>query len=167
MDVVVARGAGMDVQKTTVVGCRLTLGTRGQRTAETPTFGTTTAELLRLDDGLTAGGCTPIGLESTGEDGRPVHTSVQGSFAVGLLNAPHITAVPGRQTDVQHAPWIAELLRHGLVRPSFIAPRAPRERRQLTRHRTNCVRVRASLLHRLHKVRASARISSGPGWLPL
>ena len=77
---------------------------------------------------------------------------VEGSFEVWLLNAQHIQAVPGRKTDVRDAEWIAELLRHGLVRPSFIPPRPQRELRELTRQRTNFVRERATLVNRVQKV---------------
>jgi len=40
-----------------------------------------------------------------------------------LLNAAHLHNVPGRKTDVADAAWIAQLIEHGLVRPSFeVAP---------------------------------------------
>ncbi len=158
MDVVFARCAGIDVHKKTVVVCRLMVGADGQRHGETQTFGTTTDELLRLSDWLAAGGCTHVGVESTGEYWKPVHNILEGSFEVWLLNAQHIKAVPGRKTDVKDAQWIAELLSHGLVRPSFIPPRPQRDLRDLTRHRTNCVRERASLVNRLQKVLESANI---------
>jgi transposase len=83
---------------------------------------------------------------------------LEGSFEVWLLNAQHIKAVPGRKTDVKDAQWMAELLSHGLVRPSFIPPRPQRDLRDLTRHRTNFVRERASLVNRLQKVLESANI---------
>jgi len=41
-----------------------------------------------------------------------------------VINARHIKAVPGRRTDVKDAEWIADLLRHGLLRACFI-PRPP------------------------------------------
>ncbi len=65
MEVVFARCAGIDVHKRTAVVCRITPGER-QPVAETRTFGTTTAELLQLSDWLSAGGCTHVGIESTG-----------------------------------------------------------------------------------------------------
>jgi transposase len=83
---------------------------------------------------------------------------VEGSFEVWLLNAQHIKAVPGRKTDVRDAQWIAELLRHGLVRPSFIPPRHQRELRELTRHRTSFVQQRATLSNRVQKVLEGANI---------
>jgi hypothetical protein len=125
MDIVFDRCAGIDVHKRSVVVCRLTRDAQGARLAETQTFGTTTSELLRLADWLAEGDCTHVGLESTGEFWKPVFNLLEGAFAVWLLNAQHIKAVPGRKTDVKDAQWIAELLAHGLVRPSFIPPPSP------------------------------------------
>jgi len=159
MEVVFERCAGIDVHKRTAVVCRITPGERRQPVAETRTFGTTTAELLQLSDWLSAGGCTHVGLESTGVYWRPIHNLLEGSFEVWLLNAQHIKAVPGRKTDVKDAQWIAELLRHGLVRPSFIPPRHQRDLRELTRHRTSFVQQRATLSNRVQKVLEGANIT--------
>jgi transposase len=126
--------------------------------AETQTFGTTTGDLLRLADWLAEGGCTHVGLESTGEFWKPVFNLLEGTFEVWLLNAAHIKAVPGRKTDVKDAQWIAELLAHGLVRPSFIPPRPQRELRDLTRYRTAFVRERATLVNRVHKALEGANL---------
>jgi transposase len=133
MDSMFERCAGIDVHKRTVVVCRLTRDVQGTRVAETQTFGTTTSELLRLCDWLTEGGCTHVGLASTGEFWKPVFTLLAGACALWLLKAQHSKALPGRKTDVKDAPWIAELLAHGLVRPSVIPPQAQREWRELTR----------------------------------
>jgi transposase len=113
---------------------------------------------LRLSDWLAEGGCTHVGLESTGEFWKPVFNLLEGTFEVWLLNAQHIKAVPGRKTDVKDAQWIAELLAHGLVRPSFIPPRPQREVRDLTRSRTSFVRERATLVNRVHKVLEGANL---------
>jgi transposase len=158
MDVVFERCAGIDVHKRNVVVCRVTPDGDGQAVAQTQSFGTTTSELLRLSDWLVAGGCTHVGLESTGEYWKPVYNLLEGLFAVWLLNAQHIKAVPGRKTDVKDAQWIAELLRHGLVRPSFIPPQSQRELRDLTRYRTTFVRERATLVNRVQKVLESTNL---------
>jgi transposase len=158
MEIVFDCCAGIDVPKRTVVVCRLTRDARGGRVVQTQTFGTTTGDLLRLADWLTEGGCTHVGLESTGEFWKPVFNLLEGAFEVWLLNAAHIKAVPGRKTDVRDAQWIAERLAHGLVRPSFIPPRPQRELRDLTRYRTTFVRERATLVNRVHKVLAGANL---------
>ncbi len=152
MEVLFERCAGIDVHKRTAVVCLVTPGARGRPLRQTRTFGTTTAELLALSDWLGMHSCTHVGIESTGEYWKPVHNLLEGTFEVWLLNARHVKAVPGRKTDVGDAQWLAELLRHGLVRPSFIPPRDQRDLRELTRHRTNFVRERATLIHRVQKV---------------
>ena len=83
---------------------------------------------------------------------------LEASFEVMLVNAQHIKAVPGRKTDVKDAQWIAELLQHGLLRPSFIPPLAQRDLRDLTRHRTNFIRERVNLVNRIQKVLEAANI---------
>ncbi len=120
----------------------------------------TTSELLRLSDWLTEGGCTHVGLESTGEFWKPVFNLLEGAFEVWLLNAQHIKTMPDEtsKTDVKDAQWIAELLAHGLVRPSFIPPQAQRELRDLTRYRTSFVRERATLVNRVHKALESTNL---------
>ncbi len=159
MEVVFARCAGIDVHQRTAVVCRSTPGERRQAVMATRTYSTTTVALLALSDWLSANGCTNVALASTGDDGKPIHHLLEGSFAVWLLNAQHSKAVPGRKTDVQDAQWIAELLRHGLVRPSFIPPRHQRELRELTRHRTNFVQGRATLVNRIQQVLEGANIT--------
>jgi len=158
MDVVFERCAGIDVHKRTVVVCRMAPDATGQVGAPTQTFGTTTGELLRLSDWLAEVGCTHVGLESTGEYWKPVYNLLEGAFTVWLLNAQYIKAVPGRKTDVKDAQWIAELLRHGLVRPSFIPPQPQRELRDLIRYRTTFVRERATLVNRVQKVLESTNL---------
>ena len=152
MDLLFPRCAGIDIHKRTVVACRVGPADDGGWRRETRTYGTTSDELLRLSDWLADGGCTHVGLESTGVFWQPVFNILEGSFEVWLLNAQHVQAVPGRKTDVRDAEWIAELLRHGLVRPSFIPPREQRELRELTRQRTTFVRARATLVNRVQKV---------------
>ena len=152
MDILFPRCAGIDIHKRTVVACRVGPADGGGWRRETRTYGTTSDELLRLSDWLAAGGCTHVGLESTGVFWQPVFNILEGSFEVWLLNAQHVQAVPGRKTDVRDAEWIAELLRHGLVRSSFIPPREQRELRELTRQRTTFVRARATLVNRVQKV---------------
>ena len=69
-----------------------------------------------------------------------------------LVNAQHIKAVPGRKTASKDAEWIADLLQHGLLRPSFIPPAPQRHVRDLTRYRSTLLAERARLVNRLHKV---------------
>lgn len=158
MEVVYSHCAGLDVHKKTVVACALTPDTQGKVQKETQTFGTMTADLLTLLDWLQARAITHVAMESTGEYWKPIYNILEGNLEAWLINAQHIKAVPGRKTDVKDAEWIADLLRHGLVRPSFIPPVAQRDLRELTRHRANFVRERATLINRVQKTLESANI---------
>jgi transposase len=86
---------------------------------------------------------------------------LEGQFEVLLANAQHIKTVPGRKTDVKDAEWIADLLRHGLLRASFVPDRPQRELRELTRYRTALVRERAAEANRLQKTLEGANVKLG------
>jgi transposase len=60
-----------------------------------------------------------------------------------VVNAQHMKAVPGRKTDVKDAEWICQLLRHGLMKASFIPNRDQRELRELVRYRRSIIEERA------------------------
>ena len=75
-----------------------------------------------------------------------------------VVNTAHMKAIPGKKTDVKDAEWIADLLRHGLLRASYIPDRPQRELRELVRYRTNLIRQRAQVVHRLQKVLEGANI---------
>jgi transposase len=161
MDVVHPRCCGLDVHKQSVVACVLLSGTPGRPRREVRTFGTMTDDLLALADWLAAEGVTHVALEATGSYWKPIWNLLEGSFDLLLANAQHIKAVPGRKTDVQDAEWIADLLRHGLLRPSFVPDRAQRELRELTRYRTSLVQERAAEASRLQKTLEGANLKLG------
>jgi transposase len=149
---------GLDVHKKFVVACLITTTAEGQVHKETRTFSTMTQDLLALLDWLHATGCTHIAMESTGSYWRPVYNLLEGQFTLLVGNAQHMKTVPGRKTDVKDAEWIADLLRHGLIRGSFIPAPAQRELRDLTRYRTHVVEERARLTNRLQVVLEDANV---------
>ena len=75
-----------------------------------------------------------------------------------LLNARHLRNVPGRKTDVADAAWIARLVEHGLVHPSFVPPKPIRELRNLTRYRRAQIQERGREVQRLDKLLQDAGI---------
>ena len=158
MDVIYERCCGLDVHKRTVVACLIVAGTHGEPRKEIRTFGTMTEDLLELSDWLAAAGCTHVAMESTGVYWKPLYNLLEEAFTPLLVNAWHIKAVPGRKTDVKDCEWIAELLRHGLLRGSFVPERPQRELRELTRYRTALVRERAAEVSRLQKTLEGANI---------
>ena len=158
MDEVVEYCAGLDVHRDTVVATvRFPQGR--QRGSETKTFGTDTAELVALGDWLISHRVTRVGLESTGVYWKPVFYLLEDRIEqVWLLNAQHLKNVPGRKTDVVDSAWIAQLVEHGLVRPSFVPPPAIRELRDFTRHRRVLSEERTRMVQRLEKVLQDAGI---------
>lgn len=161
MDVTYSHCAGLDVHKKSVVACCLTPGPNGELVSETRTFGTMTQDLLALSDWLTTKGITHVAMEATAEFWKPVYNLLEASFVVLVVNAQHIKNVPGRKTDVKDAAWIADLLRHGLLRGSFIPPLPQRDLRDLTRQRTNLIQQRAMVVNHLHKVLEWANLKLG------
>jgi transposase len=161
VEVVYERCCGLDVHKQTVVACLLVPGTGKQPRKEIRTFGTMTDELLQLGDWLAAAGCTHVAMESTGIYWKPIYNLLEGSFELLLVNAQHMKQVPGRKTDVRDCEWIADLLRHGLLRGSFVPDRPQRELRELTRYRTTLIRERAAEINRVHKTLEGANIKLG------
>jgi transposase len=158
MDVVYERCCGLDLHKRTVVACVIVPGPQGVPRKTIRTFGTMTEDLLALADWLTEQGVTQLAMESTGVYWKPVWNLLEGDFALLLANARHIKAVPGRKTDVRDCEWIADLLRHGLLRGSFVPDRPQRELRELTRYRTSLVRERTAEVNRLQKTLEGANI---------
>src|ERR671911_1065982 len=132
MDVLHPCCAGLDVHKDSVYACVRRIGPGGGVRETVQVFGTMTPDLLRLADWLAAEGATHVAMESTGVYWKPIFNILEGRFQVLLVNAQHIKQVPGRKTDVKDCEWIAQLLQHGLLRPSFVPQTPQRQLRELT-----------------------------------
>src|SRR5260221_5752773 len=159
MQVVYERCCGLDVHKRTVVACVLVTHPDGTVQREVRTFGTMTADLLALSDWLSARGISVLAMESTGVYWRPVYTLLEEGRTVLLVNPQHLKTVPRRKTDVKDSEWLADLLRHGLLRASFIPPQPVRDLRELTRYRTTLVQERAQEINRVQQVLESANVN--------
>jgi transposase len=150
--------AGLDVHKKIVVAAIIVLAADGSWRQAKKNFGTMTADLLALSDWLLSYGVTHVALESTGEYWKPVFNILEDNFTVILVNAQHLSKVPGRKTDQGDAEWIAELMQYGLLKASFIPPEGQRELRELTRYRSTFVKERANLVNRVQKLLESANL---------
>jgi transposase len=154
MDVIAKRCCGLDVHKRSVTACVIT-----PKGKEVRQFGTLTSELLALADWLTERDVTHVAMESAGVYWKPVYNLLEElDLTLLLVNARHMKAVPGRKTDVKDAEWIADLLRHGLLKASFVPPRAQRELRELVRYRRGLIGQRAAVAQRLQKVLEGANV---------
>lgn len=158
MQIVYERCAGLDVHKRNVVVCAIIPDAQDQRDKQRRTFSTMTADLLRLRDWLKELGVSHVAMESTGSFWKPIFNILEGHMEVMVVNAQHVKAVPGRKTDVKDAEWLADLLQHGLLRPSFVPPAGPRELRELTRYRASLVEERSRIINRLQKVLEDSNI---------
>ncbi len=158
MDVFIERCAGIDIGKKTVAVTVRTPGEPGGRKQQTRTFGTMTRQVLALRDWLVAERVSVAAMEATSDYWKPVFYLLEDAVDCWLLNARHIKAVPGRKTDVKDSEWIAQLVEHGLVRPSFVPPPLIRELRDLTRYRTTVMQERTREVQRLEKLLEDAGV---------
>jgi transposase len=158
MEVMFDRVAGLDVGKDSVTVCVRTPGVRRGRRAETRTFKTTTGSLRVMRDWLIEAGVTIAAMESTSTYWKPPFYCLEEVMEVWLLNAAHMKAVPGRKSDVRDAEWIAQLLEHGLLAPSFVPPPDIRRLRMLTRYREQLMGDRTRELVRLELMLEDASI---------
>lgn len=149
---------GLDVHKEKISACLISSSPFGGHHAEVQEFRTFTDELTNLRDWLLKHDCPIVAMESTGIYWRPVHNILEGYVEVILVNARHIKNVPGRKTDICDSKWLAGLLRHGLLKGSFIPPKEVREWRDLTRMRRTYVESLADYKRRTHKLFESANI---------
>ena len=161
MEILYTHCAGLDVHKKTVKVCLLTQQSNGQPRKEFRTYLTTTQELLKLSDWLHEQECTHVAFESTGVYWKPVYNLLEGHFEILVVNAQHIKAVPGRKTDVKDAEWIADLLRHGLLKASFIPSTPQRELRDLTRYRVKLSQEKAREVNRMQKLLEDTNLKLG------
>ena len=145
---------GVDVHKKLIVACF-----KHGRKQEVREFGATTRELLEMAQWLMEGGCEKVAMESTGSYWKPVYNILEScGLSAIVVNAQHMRAVPGHKTDVSDAEWSADLLRHGLLKASFIPDKAQRELRELVGYRKSLIKEQASEVNRLQKVLEGANI---------
>ena len=148
---------GIDVHAKMLVACLILAN--GEK--QVRTFSTMTDDLLGLRDWLVAAQCTHVAIESTGVYWKPVFNILEDALTVILINPEHARALRGRKTDVKDAEWLADLLRHGLLKASFIPPPVIRELRELTRYRESLVREQSAVANRIQKLIESGNIKLG------
>jgi transposase len=154
MEMVYERCCGVDVHKKMIVACF-----RRGKQQESRTFSTISRDLRVMAKWLTDGGCQMVAMESTGSYWKPVYNILEllGLEAI-VVNAHHMKAVPGRKTDTKDAAWIADLLQHGLLKPSYVPDKEQRELREVVRYRKSLVEERAREKNRLEKTLEGANI---------
>ena len=143
---------GIDVHQAQLTACLRRVDTDGQVTQEVREFATTDDALLTLSTWLTGEQCPVVALESTGVHWRPVYHVLVGMVEVLVGHAQEMRRRPGHKTDKADARWIAELLAHGLIRPSVIPPPPIQALRDLTHTRVALIQTRTQAKNRVIKV---------------
>ena len=152
LPIVYPKCAGIDVHKKFVTVYRIISDGVRQREVEARTYATMSDDLEALRDWLAEGGVTHVAMESTGVFWQPIHNRLEDHFTVYLVNAQAVKRMAGRKTDMKDAEWLATLMEHGLLQPSFIPERVQRELRELTRYRQSLVEEHSRFANRLQKV---------------
>ena len=156
MEVLYKRCCGIDIHKNMMVACIFT----SVRKKEIRQFSTITEDILQLVSWLKETDCEMVAMESTGSYWKPVYNIFEEEqIPIMVVNAQHIKGVPGRKTDVKDAEWIADLVRHGLVKASYIPNRDQRELREITRYRQEVIEERARELNRIQAVLEAAMLN--------
>jgi transposase len=160
---VIERCAGIDVGKKWIAVCVLTGPAHGDAESEIRKFETTNQSLAHLAKWLEECGCTHVVMESTGEYWRPIYNVLEAATQAEIIlaNAQQVKGMRGHKTDPEDAHWLAHLLRHGMIRPSYIPPLPIRQLRDLTRRRQQLVRNEAQERNRVQKILEDANIKLG------
>ena len=157
MEVLYESYCGIDVHKSSVAVCIL-VEQKHKPQKHLRRFGCTTRDLRELTEWLRSFGVRHVAMESTGVYWKPVWNVLEEHFHMVLANAQHIKAVPGRKTDMMDCQWIAELLRHGLLRGSYVPPLLVRDPRDLTRTKTTLSQEQSRISSHIQKLLESANI---------
>jgi len=157
----IERCAGIDVGKKFLAVCVMVGPLQGEPQVEIRKFGTIRAELEGLRDWLQQQGVTHVVMESTGSYWKPVFNVLEDAVKVYLANPQEVKNRKGHKTDNKDGWWLAHLLRHAMIHPSFIPPRAIRELRDLTRRRKRLLGAGTSERNRVQKVLEDANVKLG------
>lgn len=146
---VLSRGCGMDIHKKVVVAT-----VQGEGICkETRSFDSFTRSLTQLREWFVSLGITHVAMESTGVYWNPIYNVFEGFIPhIWIVNARHIKNVPGHKTDKNDSEWICQLLMAGLLKPSFIPPKAQRELRDLTRYRRKLIQSVSANKNRIIRI---------------
>lgn len=154
-DVITTPCAGIDIHKKVLSVCVISRGPDGNAERSVAEFSTKRRNLLNLRDWLQKFGVTHVAIESTANYWCPVFDVLETAFEVCLVNPRYARPVQGKKTDTADCIWLADLLRKGMLRNSFIPPQAIRDLRDLTRLRTvrieHAVKVTNELRQTLEK----------------
>jgi transposase len=148
---VVERCAGIDVGKRFLKVCVMVGPLTEEPRFEIRRVDCTMSALEGLRQWLKAEGVSHAVMESTGPYWVPVFNILENECKVVLANPVEVKNRKGHKTDAQDSWWLAHLLRHGMIRASFIPPAPTRELRELRRRRKKLVEAASQERNRIQK----------------
>ncbi len=148
---VVERCAGIDVGKRFLKVCVMVGPLSEEPRFEIRKVDCTDTNFQQLREWLRTEGVTQVGMESTGPYWVPVFNVLEPEVKVVLANPVEVKNRKGHKTDATDAWWLAHLLRHGMIRASFIPEKATRDLRELTRRRKKLIGQVAQERNRVQK----------------
>lgn len=158
MQILYSRCCGIDVHMESLTVCVLVYEGSPEPQVRKRDFATHFKSLCNLRFWLSAQKVTHVAMESTGVYWKPVWQALIGHFELILANPHQVKNIPGQKTDSRDSQWLAELLAHGLIRPSFVPPAETQQLRDLTRYRVKLAEERNRIHNRIHKVLEDACI---------
>jgi transposase len=162
-DVIHPVACGLDVHLAVVVACLVRQGPKGGPNYEERSFATNLRGLRDLREWLVAAGCEAVGMEATGVYWIPVYSALEGHVPMVVGNPNHMQNLRGHKTDRKDAKWIAGLIRHGLIRPSFVPKAEFRDARELTRCRRQLINARTAIRNEVSRLLAHQGIQLKTG----
>ena len=150
---------GLDVHFASVSACLVFTGPKKGVKLEEKTFPTNLRGLRSLRVWLDERGCEAVGMEATGVYWMPVYAALEGTCTLVVGNPQHIKNLRGQKTDRKDARWIAGLVRHGRIKPSFVPPPEFRDARRLARCRRQLIQARTTIRNEIQRLLAESGIT--------
>jgi len=160
-DIINPIACGLDVHSAVIAACLVRPGPRGGPSYEERSFSTTLRGLQELRNWLLESGWQAVGMEATGVFWIPVYSVLEGHVPMVVGNPNHMANLRGHKTDRKDAKWIAGLIRHGLIRPSFVPKAEFRDARELTRTRRQLINARPAMRNEVTRPLAHQGIPLG------
>lgn len=150
--------AGIDVHRDSLSVTLIIETPSGDINTEFRMYSTFNLNLLEMRDWLVSQGCTVAGMESTGKYWFTTYFVLENVMDVYVYNAKHLKTIPGKKTDRRDSAWIANVVRHNMLVPSYIPDKQIRDARLLSRTRKSLVQHRGSVRQRILGLLDSAGI---------
>jgi transposase len=153
------RACGLDVHFAFVTACLIVPGKGKRVKVLEETFETNVKGLQKLKAWLEKNGCEVVGMEATGVYWMPVYAALEGAFDLEVANPLQIKTLRGQKTDRKDARWIAEQVRYGRIKRSFVPPPEFRDARKLARFRRQLIQARTTICNEIQRTLAESGIT--------